>query len=636
MASEYNSAPKAAAAASSYPSRNVVTLLFTGQSNADHYFTYFGEGAAACLTAFQNALAAVGKTGAVVNGSTSGSYLTKTANADAVSRGVTTNSAFHWWDDTTGQPGPMATQCLSKLAAAGSNVNAINHIFWAQGESDQTAVRTGVTPIAVYLASLKALFAWFRSQFPFLRSIGIQPLGTHDTLTSNGSWQAIRDAQHQMTIDSGDVFVCNEIYDIARASGDGVHYDGNYAVPGQRIGLAFAWKEAASVAHGGPVVGGYALSGTVLTLSIVHDKGTTLNGWNGTDVSIMPASGKTGQFRAFAVNGTEMAITGAVINAASRIQLTFASAPATSFTLYSAYDIMDAVDYGVIVKDNASPVQPLQSGNIPIVIPVTAVQQYTTGLVADWDATKAASYTTTDAQTLHNRVAAPADGVSQTAYDLYLGVDNTAAGDDPTFSGTPGDKAAKFTTDGARLFQLIGANAGTLIDKLPQTGANATDFTIVMAFKAPTTLAAADLCGTRGAGGAANPGSIRIGLNASGTVVLNQRTSTDQSATSSTTGTKVVAGATTLVGVAHRASDGAYRIWINSATAANTGTLAFAASSSGSTNKFNILRAGGNLGNLVGAGAEFYAAELFNTFLDDAAMAQVVAYLNYAHNRTYA
>ncbi len=82
--------------------------------------------------------------------------------------------------------------------------------------------------------------------------------------------------------------------------------------------------------------------------------------------------------------------------------------------------------------------------------------------VFDLDATIAASYSS--GQLWKNLITSPADGAAQSAYDFYLGANNSTSTDDPTFTGTAGNPNAYFACDGGDYFTLAGvvSNAPTI------------------------------------------------------------------------------------------------------------------------------------------------------------------------------
>jgi hypothetical protein len=89
-------------------------------------------------------------------------------------------------------------------------------------------------------------------------------------------------------------------------------------------------------------------------------------------------------------------------------------------------------------------------------------------------------------QTLANRVASPADGESQTAYDHHFGDDGTSDTTDPTFTGTAGalDTNVYASVDGGDYFDIVGSLT-TFLNSMHKDSAL---FTIVMLYRSASSL----------------------------------------------------------------------------------------------------------------------------------------------------
>ena len=244
--------------------------------------------------------------------------------------------------------------------------------------------------------------------------------------------------------------------------------------------------------------------------------------------------------------------------------------------------------------------------------------------VADWDATISDSYSGTG-QTWANIETTPADGSSQTDYDLYRGATSGASTDDPTFNGTAGNEAAYWSFDGGDAFKKQAANTAFLSNLHKTTGGQ--DYWFAMWLKTPSSDPTQVFSRLFDTFNGTNHGCTLFLVHSNGTNTANLRflqrgTSVVQQDSTGTVGRDT----DVLVGVSYRHDTDTLRMWCGSDTAEE---YSFSPSAS-STNASQTL--------VLGAHALFsthfwegdqhmYGAAFGNTFIGNIAWATIKSHL---------
>lgn len=117
-----------------------------------------------------------------------------------------------------------------------------------------------------------------------------------------------------------------------------------------------------------------------------------------------------------------------------------------------------------------------------------SMQDVIASTVFDVDATMQGSYSGSG-QTFSNLVTSPADGESQTAYNLQLGTTSSPSTDDPTFTGSAGDSGAYFLHDGGDTMSLVNTNANAPFFNDIHKGASGQAWWLAFAIRTPSSLA---------------------------------------------------------------------------------------------------------------------------------------------------
>lgn len=252
--------------------------------------------------------------------------------------------------------------------------------------------------------------------------------------------------------------------------------------------------------------------------------------------------------------------------------------------------------------------------------------------VWDCDATSALSYPGSG-QTLANLVAAPADGSAQTAYDFWLGADNTASASDPTFTGSAGSSTAEFSLDGGDFF-TIKANTALIDNMHKTTGGASWSMAFVGNFKKRTIASVgAALFGTNALDGAKHGitfGNGAFGSTNKATVIASGGFSTlyaDAGAND------IFDDAYKFVALTFNPSTGDLKIYLGNA-AVITGNVGFWISTSAASHLLQLCAAG-NSASPMYSGTKFIAASMFNSILSDADVVTLRSMYSTRHNRTY-
>lgn len=252
-----------------------------------------------------------------------------------------------------------------------------------------------------------------------------------------------------------------------------------------------------------------------------------------------------------------------------------------------------------------------------------------TSAVVDLDATKSASYTGSG-QTWANLIAAPADGAAQTDYDMYLGADNTATTDDPTFIGGAGSNAAYFAMDGGDHFSLkSGVNTNFLKNLHKTTGGQ--DWWAAITIKTVDFTANNTVFSTQSSSTGIG---LRAHFTASETLANVQRGDTTAVGGGSTITTSISSDAIGIVSHSH--SQNKTRVWLSRSGSTSVGEE-FAHTYNGTTTdatsalKLSILSTSNRFQN----GVRVYSFAMGNEYLDNTKAAAIIAHLETRHGRDY-
>ena len=254
----------------------------------------------------------------------------------------------------------------------------------------------------------------------------------------------------------------------------------------------------------------------------------------------------------------------------------------------------------------------------------------------DLDATISASYAGSG-QTWANLIASPADTAAQTAYDFYLGINNTATTDDPTFTGSAGSSSAYFAMDGGDYFTLKSLTSS--VPTFWNLARSSQQFWFAYAFRTPTT---GTWSATQGFFGNAwtttNVGTLYYSTTAepaifgiANDVGANTQTVAPNSTFLNSTDYLCIISVDTSTGTNN------VRSWVN-ATTASTFSKTWATTTNDPDGNFHIgaLSNAGTVQGIAQNGVRIYHFSCGNAFINDTTAAAIVSHLNTRHGRTYA
>lgn len=243
--------------------------------------------------------------------------------------------------------------------------------------------------------------------------------------------------------------------------------------------------------------------------------------------------------------------------------------------------------------------------------------------VVDIDATIADSFSS--GQTWLNIEPTPADSSSQTANDFFMGATGSAAGDDPTFTGTAGDSAAYMLYDGGDRNGFKGG-VTTFFDSLHKT-TGGSDWTIFIPFYfIPDT--------TKILFGTSSPGSqvgIIIWFDSTVNYVITTQYGTGPGI-SVASGVVLNSNAPNMIGIAHDHSTDTTKIWTNSSTAA-TESHVYETTTAAAGAKPDIGSWAGS--SFVPNGTRIYGFSAYNEYLSDTQALAIMDEYSSRHNRAY-
>lgn len=251
--------------------------------------------------------------------------------------------------------------------------------------------------------------------------------------------------------------------------------------------------------------------------------------------------------------------------------------------------------------------------------------------VADLDATLSSSYGGSG-QTLTNGVTAPADGSAQTAYDAWLGIDNTSSASDPAFTGSAGSAAAYFALDGGDYFTFKSVvDPLTLYNMHRKTGGT-NKWWVAMAYQTGDDTGVA-LWGRGYTGGTYG---VYLWRAASNTSIYH-----DYGATTELQNGGLNQAASTnyilIVSVDMEATSNNVKFWLNTTTAA-TFSKTWSSDNNNPTRNFHIgatVNSGGTVSSPMASGGRIYGFYVGNELLDDAKAADIFALIEARHERDY-
>lgn len=244
--------------------------------------------------------------------------------------------------------------------------------------------------------------------------------------------------------------------------------------------------------------------------------------------------------------------------------------------------------------------------------------------VFDLDATVAASYSGSG-QGWSNLVAAPADGLAQTAYDFYLGNTAAATGADPAFTGSAGSASAYWAFDGGDLFQA--QNVPAWLTNVQRTDI-ANPATFIVAFRSAS-VTFHNIFGHLQSATAANGYSLRVSSGQ-----LHYLGRGNSSSISYNIGGTVSAGTDYLLIFSLDAQNRVGKFWLNNRTG-TAFTPPASTSTASATSNFQVGSSGYGSSPFP-SGSRLYACGAANAILDDAAAGLVFDHYNARHARTYA
>lgn len=255
----------------------------------------------------------------------------------------------------------------------------------------------------------------------------------------------------------------------------------------------------------------------------------------------------------------------------------------------------------------------------------TVLGSIVSSCVFDLDATISDSYGGSG-QTWANLETTPADGSGQTAYDFYLGANNTATTDDPTFTGSAGSQSAYWDLDGGDYFSLAGSMT-TFINSLHKT-TGGSDFTFILVGYIPDLGANTGYFQTGGTGSTSV--GVRINLSSSEVTTLRMR---GGSAAVSVTGQTLPITTPFVTTVAYKDSDTSYYYSVNTTTQSSK---TFTKNTTTTDPTANCWIGRGNGTTHMPSGTRIYAASMFNAAISDTDLGNIITEYNGRHARSYA
>lgn len=261
-----------------------------------------------------------------------------------------------------------------------------------------------------------------------------------------------------------------------------------------------------------------------------------------------------------------------------------------------------------------------------------SLQDIVASNVFDLDATQSASYGGSG-QTWSNLTASPADGANQTDHDYYLGDGSGSDAADPIFTGSAGSQSAYWAFDGGDGFTLTAASVAAMVDFYKNlhksTGGQAHSICFVGRFAATAGV-------SRALGGTGNATTTGQGMY----YFIPSFSTTDKLGLGWYDGT----GGNTLINSAVTAdstdvfvvmtfdpSTGAYKAYVN-ADAPVTGTATAQVSTTDPTRVMEIMQSGSAN---IASGSRLYACSMYNTVLSNDDVANVKAFYEARHGRSY-
>ena len=244
----------------------------------------------------------------------------------------------------------------------------------------------------------------------------------------------------------------------------------------------------------------------------------------------------------------------------------------------------------------------------------------------DIDATLSASYGGSG-QTWANMISSPSDGAAQADYDLFLGADGSSDTDDPSFVGIANDPAALFDYDGGDFNVTKVAAAShppTYKNAHKTTGGGDATFAMVMKT------------------GDSDPGNNGLFGNASGGVdngLFIQITGAGALRFSQCNGSSCVgtgdlttlsANTLHLIVMAYESNTGNVRFWVNNKTK-STSSLTPGTTTTDPGSKWSIAAIESVI--VLKAGSHVIHYSVYDDFLDDADVGDLVDLLESRHNR---
>lgn len=257
-----------------------------------------------------------------------------------------------------------------------------------------------------------------------------------------------------------------------------------------------------------------------------------------------------------------------------------------------------------------------------------SISGYAPSPVCQIDATLAVSYPGSG-QPFYNIITSPADGSAQSAYDYVLGLDNSVATDDPTFTGSAGSPSAYFAFDGGDYFGLSGSNTSFLANAHRTDVSN--PFWAALSFKSGAIVNSQYLFGTTQS--ASNTG-IRVAVNSVGgvSVAISDGT-TNVSNTMLASGT-VVEAVDYLLVFSYNNTAQTWSVAINSRTF-TTGSVVLTPITAAASIKFNVGTAGTSTIRVLSGGL-IRGYSMGQGTLNNTQLSTIVDYYNRLHGRTYA